>query len=158
MNGIDKVTAVSAGSLGDSRLSNNEYTTGLRNKLKSVDVNADNKASDTDSSSTKISLSSKSADEIKKQHQLKQEEVKKTNYTLEMTGIPLYHGKLVAVVKYPNGDKEMIDAASGVKITDQDLQEHLKHSSSDAQDTLSTEMTNIAGKLGETIKSSAENI
>ena len=155
MNGIDKVTAVSAGTLGDPHLSNNESTFGLRNKPKSADINSDTNSSGSDDSSTKLSLSSKTAEEIKKQHQLKQEEIKKTDYTLEMTGIPLFHGRLVSVVKYPDGSEEMVDALSGVRLTAQDLQQQFSHSTENVQDALNIEMANIAGTPGETIKSHA---
>lgn len=157
MNGIDKITAVSAGTLGDPHLSNNENTSGLRDKLKSADINSDINNTDSDDSSTKLSLSSKSEEEIKKQHQLKQEEVKKTDYTLEMTGVPLYHGRLVSVVKYPDGSEEMVDALSGVKLTAQDLQQQFSQSTESVQDALNIEMTNIAGTPGETTKSHSGN-
>lgn len=157
MNGIDKITAVSAGSLADPHLSNNENTSGLRDKVKSADINSDINNTDSDDSSTKLSLSSKSAEEIKKQHQLKQEEVKKTDYTLEMTGIPLYHGRLVSVVKYPDGSEEMVDAFSGAKVTAQDLQQQYQHPSESIQDASNIELTNIAGTPGETTKSHSGN-
>ena len=153
MNGIDKITAVSAGARGDSHLSDNENTSALRNKPKSAEINADNKNSDSEEASTKLSLAAKSADEIKKEQQIKQEEVKKTDYTLEMTGIPLYNGRLVSVVKYPNGEKVMVDALSGQKINSPELSFNLTQPVTAIKAVLNNEMKNIAATEGESIKS-----
>lgn len=157
MNGIDKITAVSASAPGDSHLSDNENTSALRNKPKSAEINADNKNSDSEESSTKVSLASRSADEIKKEQQLKQEEVKKTDYTLEMTGIPLYNGRLVSVVKYPNGEEVMVDAMSGQKINAPELSFNVTQPSTPIKSILNNEMTNIAATAGESIKSRSDN-
>ncbi|MGY6031316.1 Mu-like prophage FluMu N-terminal domain-containing protein [Phytobacter sp. AG2a] len=156
MNGIDKIAAVSAGAHGDSHLSDNESTSALRNKPKSAEINAENKNSDSEEGSTKLSLSSKSADEIKKEQQLKQEEVKKTDYTLEMTGIPLYHGRLVSVVKYPNGEKVTVDAFSGLKVSAPELSFNVTQPATVIKGILNDKMTNIAAKEGESIKSRHE--
>nr|WP_318383214.1 hypothetical protein [uncultured Enterobacter sp.] len=119
MNGIEKITAVSAH--GESHLSNHDNTSTMRNNAKSADVNTDADATAADESSTKISLSLKTQEEVKKQQQLKKEEIKKTDYTLEMSGIPLYGGRLVSVAKYPDGSEEIVDAITGQKIAPQDL-------------------------------------
>jgi len=156
MNGIDKITAVSAGARGDSHLSDNENTSALRNKPKSAEINADNKNSDSEEASTKLSLAAKSADEIKKEQQIKQEEVKKTDYTLEMTGIPLYHGRLVSVVKYPSGEEVMVDALSGQKINSPELSFNFTQPVTAIKAVLNNEMKNIAAKEGESIKSRNE--
>jgi hypothetical protein len=42
---------------------------------------------------------------------------------MELTGIPLYGGRLVSITKYPNGSEEIIDTLSGQRITRQDLQQ-----------------------------------
>lgn len=119
MNGIEKITAVSTH--GESHLSQHDNTPAMRNNVKSADVNTDSERVDSDDSSTKISLSSKTLEEINKQQQLKKEEIQKTDYTTEMAGIPLYGGKLVSVAKYPDGSQEIIDAITGKKIAPQDL-------------------------------------
>ncbi len=79
--------------------------------------------------STKVTLSSraeshKDAKDIKTEIAL--EEKKKVenhqiDYSLAMTGIPQFGGRLVTVVKYPDGSTEMIDAFSGKKVTQQEL-------------------------------------
>ena len=60
-------------------------------------------------------------EEIKKQQELKKQEIKKTDYTLEMSGIPLYGGRLVSVTKYPDGSEQIVDAITGQEILPQDL-------------------------------------
>lgn len=42
-------------------------------------------------------------------------------YSLTMTGIPLFGGKLVSVIKYPDGQSEMFDSLTGKRISQQDL-------------------------------------
>ena len=42
---------------------------------------------------------------------------------MELTGSPLYGGRLISVTKYPNGSEEIIDTLSGQRITRQDLQQ-----------------------------------
>ncbi|WP_291971210.1 hypothetical protein [Candidatus Symbiopectobacterium sp.] len=42
-------------------------------------------------------------------------------YSLIMTGIPLFGGKLVSVIKYPDGQSEMFDSFTGKRISQQDL-------------------------------------
>ncbi|MGK9173737.1 hypothetical protein KXR87_10970 [Yokenella regensburgei] len=156
MNGIDKITAVSAGAHGDSHPSDNDSTLALRNKPKSAEINADNKNSEPEESSTKVSLATTSVAEIKKEKQLKHEEVKKTDYTLEMTGIPLYHGRLVSVTKYPNGEKVTVDAFSGLKVSAPELAFNVSQPATVIKEILNDKMTNIAAKEGESIKSRNE--
>lgn len=121
MNSIDKISAVSA--QGDSHLSNGDNPSTLLNNSKLAEINNDNNTTPSDDSSTKITLTSKTQNEIDKQQQLKKEEIKKTDYTMELTGIPLYGGRLISVTKYPNGSEEIIDTLSGQRITRQDLQQ-----------------------------------
>ena len=121
MNSIDKISAVSA--QGDSHLSNGDNPSTLLNNSKLAEINSDNNTTPSDDSSTRITLTSKTQDEIDKQQQRKQEEIKKTDYTMELTGIPLYGGRLISVTKYPNGTEEIIDTLSGQRITRQDLQQ-----------------------------------
>lgn len=121
MNSIDKISAVSA--QGDSHLSNGDNPSTLLNNSKLAEINSDNNKTHSDDGSTKITLTSKTQDEIDKQQQIKQEEIKKTDYTMELTGIPLYGGRLISVTKYPNGTEEIIDTLSGQRITRQDLQQ-----------------------------------
>lgn len=121
MNSIDKISAVSA--QGDSHLSNGDNPSTLLNNSKLAEINNDNNTTLSDDGSTKITLTSKTQDEIDKQQQLKKEEIKKTDYTMELTGIPLYGGRLISITKYPNGSEEIIDTLSGQRITRQDLQQ-----------------------------------
>ena len=121
MNSIEKISAVSA--QGDSHLSNGDNPSTLLNNSKLAEINNDNNTTPSDDGSTKITLTSKTQDEIDKQQQLKKEEIKKTDYTMELTGIPLYGGRLISVTQYPNGSEEIIDTLSGQRITRQDLQQ-----------------------------------
>jgi hypothetical protein len=157
MNGIEKITAVSAGAPGDSHLSDNDHTSALRNKVKSAEVNADNKNTDSDESTAKLSNASKSVDEIKKEQQLKQEEVKKTDYRLEMTGIPLYNGRLVSVVTFPDGEKVTVDAFSGQRVNAPELSFNASQPATVIKGILNDEMTNIAAREGESIKNRNED-
>lgn len=121
MNSIEKISAVSA--QGDSHLSNGDNPSTLLNNGKLAEINNDNNMTPSEDGSTKITLTSKTQDEIDKQQQIKKEEIKKTDYTMELTGIPLYGGRLISVTKYPNGSEEIIDTLSGQRITRQDLQQ-----------------------------------
>ncbi|WP_437890682.1 hypothetical protein [Phytobacter sp. V91] len=156
MNGIDSITAVSAGAHGDSHLSDNDNLSTLRNKPKSAEINADNKSSESEESTTKLSLASKTADEIKKEQQIKQEEIKKADYRLEMTGIPLYHGRLVSVVKYPDGQEVTVDAFSGQRVSAPELSFNVSQPATVIKEILNDKMTNIAAKEGESIKNRNE--
>lgn len=119
MDSIEKISAVSA--QGDSHLSNGDNPSTLLNNGKLAKINNDNNMTPSEDGSTKITLTSKTQDEIDKQQQIKKEEIKKTDYTMELTGIPLYGGRLISVTKYPNGSEEIIDTLSGQRITRQDL-------------------------------------
>ena len=121
MNSIEKISAVSA--QGDSHLSNGDNPSTLLNNGKLAEINNDNNMTPSEDGSTKITLTSKTQDGIDKQQQIKKEEIKKTDYTMELTGIPLYGGRLISVTKYPNGSEEIIDTLSGQRITRQDLQQ-----------------------------------
>ena len=121
MNGIENITA--ANTQSDSLLSNNDNTSATRNNPKAADSNSDNNQKGIDESSTKITLSATDLEEINKQHELKVEEVKKTDYTLEMTGLPLFGGRLISIAKYPNGEEVIVDALSGRRLTAQELQD-----------------------------------
>lgn len=120
MNGIENITA--ANTQSDSLLSNNDNTSAMRNNPKTAEPNSDNNQKGIDESSTKITLSATDLEEINKQHELKVEEVKKTDYTLEMTGLPLFGGRLISIAKYPNGEEVIVDALSGRRLTSQELQ------------------------------------
>ena len=119
MNGIEKITATNTH--GESLLSNQDNSPTVWNNSKSTDVNTDKSPLDAEESATKITLSSQTPEEIKKQQELKKQEIKKTDYTLEMSGIPLYGGRLVSVTKYPDGSEQIVDAITGQEILPQDL-------------------------------------
>ncbi len=91
------------------------------------DKGADTTASHDES--TKVTLSAR-AEKHKHNKELKAgqqvEEKKKVenhdiDYSLAMTGIPQFGGRLVTIVKYPDGRTEMIDAFSGKKVSQQEL-------------------------------------
>jgi len=119
MNGIEKITATNTH--GESLLSNQDNNPTVWNNSKSTDVNTDKSPLDAEESATKITLSSQTPEEIKKQQELKKQEIKKTDYTIEMSGIPLYGGRLVSVTKYPDGSEQIVDAITGQEILPQDL-------------------------------------
>ena len=121
MNGIENITA--ANTHGDSLLSNNDNTATTRNNVKSAESNSENNQKGIEESSTKITLSATDLEEINKQHELKVEEVKKTDYTLEMTGLPVFGGRLISIATYPNGEEVIVDALSGRRLTAQELQD-----------------------------------
>ncbi|MEQ9888256.1 hypothetical protein [Pectobacterium zantedeschiae] len=89
-------------------------------------ANSDSQNMPNSNESTKVTLSSqkKRAAEEKDApppEQVKAQQKTATEYSLAMTGIPLYNGKLVSVVKYPDGNSEMFDAFTGQRITEEDL-------------------------------------
>ncbi|MDF7759274.1 hypothetical protein PU683_06985 [Kosakonia cowanii] len=79
--------------------------------------------------SIKVTLSSKAeshkeSKEVKAEEpvrQKKREQNQEIDYALEMSGIPQFGGRLVTVVKYPDGRTEMIDAFTGRKVTQEQL-------------------------------------
>lgn len=79
--------------------------------------------------SIKVTLSSKAeshkeSKEVKAEepvHQKKRVENQEIDYALEMSGIPQFGGRLVTVVKYPDGRTEMVDAFTGRKVTQEQL-------------------------------------
>lgn len=79
--------------------------------------------------SIKVTLSSrtesqKESKEVKAEapaRQNKRVENQEIDYALEMSGIPQFGGRLVTVVKYPDGRTEMIDAFTGRKVTQEQL-------------------------------------
>lgn len=79
--------------------------------------------------STKVTLSGRAENrneikdiEAEKQvQQIKEVENQQIDYSLAMSGIPQYGGHLVTVVKYPDGRTEMVDAFSGKRVTQQDI-------------------------------------
>ncbi|PWC22937.1 hypothetical protein DDT52_01330 [Brenneria roseae subsp. roseae] len=101
------------------------------NKTDTSTTNSDSSHSNSmaSDSDTKVTLSSdkkRGADSDhaeKKPAEENQEEQPKASaeYTITMTGIPLYNGKLVSLVKYPDGQSEMFDAFTGKRITQEDL-------------------------------------
>ncbi|MEJ8325097.1 hypothetical protein WKI40_18385 [Kosakonia sacchari] len=92
-----------------------------------TDSGAANSASHDES--TKVTLSSraekhKHSNEIKAEQQVQEKkkvENHEIDYSLAMTGIPQFGGRLVTIVKYPDGRTEMVDAFSGKKVTQQEL-------------------------------------
>lgn len=80
--------------------------------------------------STKVTLSSDkaraarsdSAERKQAEHKADDDEAATGNeYSLTMTGIPLFGGKLVSVIKYPDGESEMFDTMTGKRISQEDL-------------------------------------
>lgn len=79
--------------------------------------------------SIKVTLSSKAvshkeSEEVKAEEPVRQKkrlENQEIDYALEMSGIPQFGGRLVTVVKYPDGRTEMVDAFTGRKVTQEQL-------------------------------------
>ncbi|MFS2056723.1 hypothetical protein [Kosakonia cowanii] len=79
--------------------------------------------------SIKVTLSSKAeshkeSKEVKAEEPVRQKkrvENQAIDYALEMSGIPQFGGRLVTVVKYPDGRTEMVDAFTGRKVTQEQL-------------------------------------
>lgn len=79
--------------------------------------------------SIKVTLSSKAeshkeSKEVKAEEPVRQKkkvENQEIDYALEMSGIPQFGGRLVSVVKYPDGRTEMVDAFTGRKVTQEQL-------------------------------------
>lgn len=79
--------------------------------------------------SIKVTLSSKAeshkeSKDVKAEEPVRQKkkvENQEIDYALEMSGIPQFGGRLVSVVKYPDGRTEMIDAFTGRKVTQEQL-------------------------------------
>lgn len=79
--------------------------------------------------SIKVTLSSKAeshkeSKEVKVEEPVRQKKKvqnQEIDYALEMSGIPQFGGRLVSVVKYPDGRTEMIDAFTGRKVTQEQL-------------------------------------
>lgn len=79
--------------------------------------------------SIKVTLSSKAeshkeSKEVKAEEPVRQKKKlqnQEIDYALEMSGIPQFGGRLVSVVKYPDGRTEMIDAFTGRKVTQEQL-------------------------------------
>lgn len=79
--------------------------------------------------SIKVTLSSKAeshkeSKEVKAEEPVRQKkrvENQEIDYALEMSGIPQFGGRLVTVVKYPDGRTEMVDAFTGRRVTQEQL-------------------------------------
>lgn len=79
--------------------------------------------------SIKVTLSSRTEShkenkEVKAEEPVRQKkrvENQDIDYALDMSGIPQFGGRLVTVVKYPDGRTEMIDAFTGRKVTQEQL-------------------------------------
>ncbi len=89
-------------------------------------TNSDSQNMPGSNESTKVTLSSQKnrtaeEKETPPPEQVKTQQKAATEYSLAMTGIPLYNGKLISVVKYPDGNSEMFDAFTGQRITQEDL-------------------------------------
>jgi len=101
------------------------HKTGLVTPSGSV---AENSANQDDSTKVTLSGRAEKGKEIKditaEQQIIKVKELENQDidYSLAMSGIPQYGGHLVTLVKYPDGRTEMVDAFSGEKITQQDLE------------------------------------
>lgn len=107
--------------------------------------------------STKVTLSGRAENhkEIKditaeqQVQEVKKVENQQIDYSLAMSGIPQYGGHLVTVVTYPDGRTEMVDAFSGQKVTQQDLElaQLARENSQPAQQRLETKRPLQDGKL-----------
>lgn len=91
-------------------------------------TNSDSSSSMESNSATKVTLSSdrkrvidSERAEKKAVEDREEQPDTTTEYSLSTTGIPLYNGKLVSVIKYPDGQSEMFDAFTGKRITQEDL-------------------------------------
>nr|WP_226373381.1 hypothetical protein [Pectobacterium aquaticum] len=89
-------------------------------------TNSDSQNMPSSNESTKVTLSSQKKRAAKEKdapptEQVKAQQKAASEYSLAMTGIPLYNGKLISVVKYPDGNSEMFDAFTGQRITQEDL-------------------------------------
>ncbi|UYA61272.1 hypothetical protein U1R68_06615 [Pectobacterium colocasium] len=89
-------------------------------------TNSDSQNMQGSNESTKVTLSSQKKrasqeDDTPKTEHTKTQQKAATEYSLAMTGIPLYNGKLISIVKYPDGNSEMFDAFTGERITQEDL-------------------------------------
>ncbi|WP_409158904.1 hypothetical protein [Pectobacterium sp. B2J-2] len=89
-------------------------------------TNSDSQDMQGSNESTKITLSSQkkrvaAEDDTSPPEQVKAQQKAATEYSLATTGIPLYNGKLISVIKYPDGNSEMFDAFTGQRITQEDL-------------------------------------
>lgn len=89
-------------------------------------TNSDSQDMQGSNESTKVTLTSQKKraskeDDTSKTEQAKTQQKAATEYSLAMTGIPLYNGKLISIVKYPDGNSEMFDAFTGERITQEDL-------------------------------------
>ncbi|XTZ39039.1 hypothetical protein ACQYRI_03025 [Salmonella enterica] len=104
-----------------------ENTPAKADVASSSDSNTESKSFQDDS--IKVTLSSraeghKEIEDIKAEQYVEEKktvESHEIDYSLAMTGIPQYGGKLVTIVKYPDGRTEMVDAFSGEKVTAQDI-------------------------------------
>ena len=112
-----------------THLANNQENVPAKTDLASSNENStENKSWQDDS--IKVTLSShaeshKEVKDIQAEHQIQQKknvENQDIDYSLAMSGIPQYGGRLVTVIKYPDGRTEMVDAFSGKKLTQQDLE------------------------------------
>lgn len=100
-----------------------------------TDSKSDSSATGSDASdtlaaySTKVTLTSEksraekseSADKKASQENSEVQESAGKEYSMTMTGIPLFGGMLVSVIKYPDGQSEMFDAITGKPISAEDI-------------------------------------
>ncbi|MGR6771293.1 hypothetical protein ACU36R_06625 [Pectobacterium brasiliense] len=89
-------------------------------------TNSDSQNMPGSSESTKVTLSSQkkraaAENDTQPSEQVKAQQKAAAEYSLATTGIPLYNGKLISVIKYPDGNSEMFDAFTGQRITQEDL-------------------------------------
>ncbi|MFT8210835.1 MAG: hypothetical protein ACMZI0_10155 [Symbiopectobacterium sp.] len=98
-------------------------------KTGSSSTGSDSSDSFSPANSTKVTLSSDkaraargdAAERKQAEQQNDDEAAASSEYSLIMTGIPLFGGKLVSVIKYPDGQSEMFDTLTGKRISQQDL-------------------------------------
>lgn len=78
-------------------------------------------------------------------HETKKTENHEIDYSLAMSGIPQFGGRLVTLVKYPDGRTEMIDAFSGKEVTQEELQQaQMQQESSEATEQAEVQQVQIA--------------
>lgn len=73
------------------------------------------------SEKSRTNKSDDAADKKASQEKLEQQEAAEKEFSMTMTGIPLFGGMLVSVIKYPDGQSEMFDAITGKPISSEDI-------------------------------------
>lgn len=143
---MHEIQAIQASTHLTDTKENTTYKTGLTT---ASDSDARNTSHQDDS--TKVTLSGrvdnhkeiKDIETAQQVQEVKKVENQEIDYSLAMSGIPQYGGHLVTLVKYPDGRTEMVDAFSGKKVTQQDLElaQLAKENSQPAQQRLESKKT-----------------